>query len=176
MKTILFLIALCLMVIPAAAEKPNPKTVQGPVGEETHAGDAARQFQALVDQNIDTTAEWGKWFIATFKPYMENVQQAQEKYLEPIYSSGGTALSDDELQKRTIAGFSGFLKALQAMTPPPELNSYHSKLLAVVAESLKKENEELMTRMVTEMGQELEQIFTRHGVPQKIINMFMGNM
>lgn len=175
MKRFLFLALLCFLVMPASAETINKKTDQGLAAQDAQAEDAAKQFHAMLDQNIDTSAEWGRWFTTTFKPYMNGVEQMQKKYLEPIYQSGGAGVPEDEIRKKTKVAFSDLFKALQAMTPPPELNSYHSKLLEVVAEASKNENEELMTRLAAEMEKELGQVFERHGVPQKVINMFTGN-
>jgi hypothetical protein len=137
----------------------------------------SNQLQVFWEQNIDTTTEWGKWLTATYKPYLEKQQEALARYLLPLTKLNMTdmpELSADEIQKKTNQAQSDYYKAIQSITPPPELRAYHSKMLEIFAEKIKATppKEELIDKLLVETSQELVQVFMQHGVPQKIIDKF----
>lgn len=130
--------------------------------------------QVFWEQNIDTSTEWGKWLTATYKPYLEKLQEALAKFILPLTKLDMTGLSADEIKKKNEAAQSDYYKAIQDITPPPELKAYHSKMLEIFAEKIKTTvpNEELINKLIEEDYQELMRVFMQHGVPQETIDMF----
>ena len=130
-------------------------------------------------EQIDITSEWGKWFKSTIKPYFEKMSEVATTYIFPAIEIDITGLSPDEIMKKVNAGYVDYYKAIQSIIPSLELKAYHSKIVELFAETTKTgpmRNEELINKLGAEANQELVQVFTQHGVPQKIIDEFTKNL
>ncbi len=138
--------------------------------------------QNFWEREIDSNAEWGKWLKSFIKPYWDNLSEATGNYRN-FLSSIITEKDDmknllpEQIIEKMHEREMNYCKVLQSITPPSELAAYHDKILTLCFEATKdstqKETFELLSnKLGKEAHQELERIFTKHNVPQKIIDKF----
>jgi len=130
-------------------------------------------------QDVDTTTIWGKWLVETVKPYWDELSEGMENYILPTTEIDITGLSPEEIIKQVNLGYVDYYKAIQEITPPPELKKYHEIIVEVYAVTsnmiaFHPEKNELLNKLSSEANQELSRVFSRHGVPQNIIDVFIS--
>ena len=129
-------------------------------------------------QNIDTKTEWGKWFKDVIKPYWHKIREANKiLMLSSFQSAKEVNLSPEASFKAQMVPLVNYCKALQNIVPPTELKIYHSELIEICEkESASGSSQEFKQvakftdNLSAEANQEIVQVFTKHNMPQKIID------